>query len=100
LIEGSLEVKLPTIWTDARSSAFDFTNQCRTRGHAVTQSWGYWTTSRHAVVAIHSAHLCFRPRSRGHRGQPTGAAVNRGQLAVKPFWNFCNMAFAAWTSQL
>ena len=38
LIEGSLEVKLPTIWTDARSSAFDFTNQCRTRGHAVTQS--------------------------------------------------------------
>jgi hypothetical protein len=47
----------------------------------------------YAVMATHSAQLCFLPRLRGHRGQPTGAAVKRGQ--TKPFCSFCNMAVSA-----
>ena len=65
---------------------------------AVTRSHGHEAIEAprgHAVMANHSAQLCFLLRSRGHRGQPTGAAVKRGQDAVKPFCRFCNMAVSA-----
>ena len=85
----------------ARSSAFDFFESME--DPAATRSHSHEAVEARrgdAVMATHSAHLCFLPRSRGHRGQPTGAAVKRGQDAVKPFRSFCNMAVSAWASHL
>ena len=64
----------------ARSSAFDFFESME--DPAATRSHSHEAVEARrgdAVMATHSAHLCFLPRSRGHRGQPTGAAVKRGQ---------------------
>ena len=76
----------------ARSSAFDFFQSME--DPAVTRSHSHEAVQArrgHAVMATHSAHLCFLPRSRGHRGQPTGAAVKRVKTRSSHF-----EAFATW----